>query len=256
MEVVCTLRFNGNWTDLLCLIETVFSVGSISRNPCGVGDDTEMKRVWTGTAITLAVIGSGLILFAGGQRSEPQEEWTLLNHKVEQAMAMETEPNESQRSSDYAQKKPGVKEPSDKAERSRNAEAADNVKRDTVQISTGVSAAVSENSIAGNSSAVKQSGVANPSSDTGIVSSSGATTSSTNRVSDSVTTPDSGEKKININTATAAELMELPGVGAKKAEAILNYRNQHGAFKRVNDLDHVKGIGAKMLAKMKPYVSL
>ncbi|MCF2719681.1 competence protein ComEA [Paenibacillus sp. UKAQ_18] len=154
-----------------------------------------MKRVWTGTAITLAVIGSGLILFAGGQRSEPQEEWTLLNHKVEQAVAMETEPNESQRSSDYAQKKPGVKEPSDKAERSRNAEAADNVKRDTVQISTGVSAAVSENSIAGNSSTEKQSGVANPSSDTGIISSSGATTSRTNRVSDSVTTPDSGEKR-------------------------------------------------------------
>ncbi|MGG4206576.1 ComEA family DNA-binding protein [Paenibacillus jamilae] len=197
-----------------------------------------MKRVWTGTAITLAVIGSGLILFAGGQRSEPQEEWTLLNHKVEQAVAMDSEPNESQRSSDYAQKKPAVKEPSDKAERSRNAEAADNVKRDTVQISTGVSAA------------------ANPSSDTGIVSSSGATTSRTNTVSDSVTTPVSGEKKVNINTATAAELMELPGVGAKKAEAILNYRNQHGAFKRVNDLDHVKGIGAIMLAKMKPYVSL
>lgn len=61
---------------------------------------------------------------------------------------------------------------------------------------------------------------------------------------------------MNINTATAAELMELPGVGAKKAEAILSYRNQHGPFKRVSDLDHVKGIGAKMLAKMKPYVSL
>ncbi|WP_283652568.1 helix-hairpin-helix domain-containing protein [Paenibacillus sp. RC334] len=42
----------------------------------------------------------------------------------------------------------------------------------------------------------------------------------------------------------------------KKAEAILSYRNQHGPFKRVSDLDHVKGIGAKMLAKMKPYVSL
>ncbi|WP_258298064.1 ComEA family DNA-binding protein [Paenibacillus peoriae] len=214
-----------------------------------------MKRVWTGTAITLAVIGSGLILFAGGQRSEPQEEWTLLNHKVEQAVAMDSEPNESQRSSDYTQEKPAVKEPSDKAERSKNAEAAANVKRDTVQISTGVSAAVSENSIAGNSSTVKQSGVADSSSDTGIVSSNGAT-SRTNMVSDSVTTPVSGEKKVNINTATAAELMELPGVGAKKAEAILNYRNQHGAFKRVNDLDHVKGIGAKMLAKMKPYVSL
>lgn len=256
MEVVCTLRFNGNWTDLLCLIETVFSVGSISRNPCGVGDDTEMKRVWTGTAIALAVIGSGLILFAGGQRSEPQEEWTLLNHKVEQAVAMESEPNEPQHSGDYSQEKSAVKKTSDKTERSRNAETADKVKDDTVQISAGVSAAVSENSIVGNSSTVKQSGVADSSSDTGIVSSNGATTSRTNTVSNLVTTPVSGEKKVNINTATAAELMELPGVGAKKAEAILNYRSQHGAFKRVNDLDQVKGIGAKMLAKMKPYVSL
>ncbi|MGQ3480541.1 ComEA family DNA-binding protein [Paenibacillus sp. TY11] len=215
-----------------------------------------MKRVWTGTAITLAVIGSGLILFAGGQRSEPQEEWTLLNHKVEQVLAMESEPNESQRNSDSAQGKRAVKETTDKAERSTNAEAADNVKRDTVQSSTGVSAAVSEHSIAGNSSTVKQSGVVASSSHTGIASSNGATTSRTNTVSDSVTTPISGEKKVNINTATAAELMELPGVGAKKAEAILNYRNQHGPFKRVNDLDQVKGIGAKMLSKMKPYVSL
>ncbi|WP_058829915.1 MULTISPECIES: ComEA family DNA-binding protein [Paenibacillus] len=215
-----------------------------------------MKRVWTGTAITLAVIGSGLILFAGGQRSEPQEEWSLLNHKVEHALAIESESIESQRSSDYAQGKHAVKEASDQAERRANVEAVDNVKHNTKQSSTGVSAAMSENSMAGNSSTVKQSDVADSRSDTAVASSDAATTSRTNTVNDSVIPSVSGEKKVNINTATAAELMELPGVGAKKAEAILNYRNQHGLFKRVNDLDRVKGIGAKMLAKMKPYVSL
>ncbi|WDZ57376.1 ComEA family DNA-binding protein [Paenibacillus polymyxa] len=218
-----------------------------------------MKRVWTGTAITLAVIGSGLILFAGGQRTEPQEEWSLLNHKVEQALAIESQPIESQRSSEYAEGKHAVKEASDQAERSANDEAVDNVKHNTKQSSTGVSADLSENSehsMAGNSSTVKQSDVADSRSDTAIASSNAATTSRTNTVNDSAIPSISGEKKVNINTATAAELMELPGVGAKKAEAILNYRNQHGLFKRVNDLDHVKGIGAKMLAKMKPYVSL
>ncbi|AZH30393.1 ComEA family DNA-binding protein [Paenibacillus sp. M-152] len=215
-----------------------------------------MKRVWTGMAITLAVIGSGLILFAGGQHSEPQEEWSLLNHKVEQALAIESESIELQRSSDYAQGKHAVKEASDQAERRANVEAVDNVKHNTKQSSTGVSAAMSENSMAGNSSTVKQSDVADSRSDTAVASSDAATTSRTNTVNDSVIPSVSGEKKVNINTATAAELMELPGVGAKKAEAILNYRNQHGLFKRVNDLDRVKGIGAKMLAKMKPYVSL
>ncbi|MBU9705698.1 ComEA family DNA-binding protein [Paenibacillus sp. AK121] len=215
-----------------------------------------MKRVWTGTAITLAVIGSGLILFAGGQRSEPQEEWSLLNHKVEKALAIESESIESQRSSDYAQGKHAVKEASDQAERRANVEAVDNVKHNTKQSSTGVSAVMSENSMAGNSSTVKQSDAADSRSDTAVASSNAVTTSRTNTVNDSVIPSVSGEKKVNINTATAAELMELPGVGAKKAEAILNYRNQHGLFKRVNDLDRVKGIGAKMLAKMKPYVSL
>ncbi|QDY83419.1 helix-hairpin-helix domain-containing protein [Paenibacillus polymyxa] len=216
-----------------------------------------MKRVWTGTAITLAVIGSGLILFAGGQRTEPQEEWSLLNHKVEQTLVMESEPMESQRSKDYAQGRHVVKESSDQAERSGNVEADDSVKHDTKQRSTGVSAtARSENSTAGNSSAVEQSDIADSRSDTAVASSKAATTSRTSMANDSVIPSVSGEKKVNINTATAAELMELPGVGAKKAEAILNYRNQHGLFKRVNDLDHVKGIGAKMLAKMKPYVSL
>lgn len=208
-----------------------------------------MKRVWTGMAIALAVIGSGLILFAGGQHPEPEEEWQLLNRKVEQALAVEPEQNESRSNSGQTQGKRAVTEASGKAERNSDGEVAGNVKRVAVKDSAGASVDVSESS-----STIKQSEGMDSSSVTSVtgVESSNAT----NTAGDPVASSASGERKVNINTATASELMELPGIGAKKAEAILNYRNQHGPFKRVSDLDQVKGIGAKMLAKMKPYVSL
>ncbi|WP_440111262.1 ComEA family DNA-binding protein [Paenibacillus sp. QZ-Y1] len=62
--------------------------------------------------------------------------------------------------------------------------------------------------------------------------------------------------KIDVNTATASKLTELPGIGEKKAQAIVDYRNAHGPFTRVSDLTKVKGIGTKMLEKMAPYVQI
>ncbi|MBI4911989.1 MAG: helix-hairpin-helix domain-containing protein [Acidobacteria bacterium] len=60
---------------------------------------------------------------------------------------------------------------------------------------------------------------------------------------------------INLNTATATELMQLPRVGAKAAERIVAYRKQHGAFQRPEDLMSVKGFGEKSFLKLKPYLS-
>ncbi|MBN2689181.1 MAG: helix-hairpin-helix domain-containing protein [Gammaproteobacteria bacterium] len=54
---------------------------------------------------------------------------------------------------------------------------------------------------------------------------------------------------VNINSASAEKIAaSLSGVGQKKAEAIVAYRNEHGKFKAVSDLAKVKGIGAKTLA--------
>lgn len=63
--------------------------------------------------------------------------------------------------------------------------------------------------------------------------------------------------KININTADAQAMADrLNGVGLKKAEAIVAYRNQNGPFKAVEDIVNVAGIGDAILAKNKDILSV
>ena len=56
---------------------------------------------------------------------------------------------------------------------------------------------------------------------------------------------------VNINTASPSELEALPGIGPAKAKAIADYRQQHGAFKSVEELKNVKGIGEGIFSKLK-----
>jgi competence protein ComEA len=60
--------------------------------------------------------------------------------------------------------------------------------------------------------------------------------------------------KINLNTATAAQLRTLPGVGPSLADKIIAYRQQHGRFAILADLDRVSGIGPKTLEALRPLV--
>jgi competence protein ComEA len=59
---------------------------------------------------------------------------------------------------------------------------------------------------------------------------------------------------VNVNTATMDELTALPGIGEKRAEAILEMRKQKGGFKSVDELTEVKGIGPANLEKLRPYL--
>ncbi len=61
---------------------------------------------------------------------------------------------------------------------------------------------------------------------------------------------------VNLNTATAEQLDSLPGVGAKMAARIIEYRQKNGPFRKVEDLMNVKGIGEKAFLKMKPRLTV
>ncbi|MCX6085834.1 MAG: helix-hairpin-helix domain-containing protein [Caldiserica bacterium] len=62
--------------------------------------------------------------------------------------------------------------------------------------------------------------------------------------------------RVSINHGTLAELDALPGIGPVKAQAILDYRAQHGLFKRLEDLQNVTGIGTKTYEDLKSLITL
>lgn len=61
---------------------------------------------------------------------------------------------------------------------------------------------------------------------------------------------------ININTATASDFDKLPGIGASKAEAIIQYREEHGSFSKIEDLKEISGIGDALFEKIKDYITV
>lgn len=61
---------------------------------------------------------------------------------------------------------------------------------------------------------------------------------------------------VNLNTATEADFQTISGIGQKRAQDIIAYREANGKFKSVDDLKNVTGIGAKTLEKLKEYVTV
>jgi comEA protein len=61
---------------------------------------------------------------------------------------------------------------------------------------------------------------------------------------------------INLNAADAIELQQVPGIGPSTAQKILDTRKSYGAFKSVDDLLAIKGIGPKKLEKMRKYLTV
>jgi competence protein ComEA len=61
---------------------------------------------------------------------------------------------------------------------------------------------------------------------------------------------------VNLNTASVAELEALPGIGVRVAERIVEYRKQKGAFKKIEELMNVQGIGEKSFLKLRPQLTV
>ena len=61
---------------------------------------------------------------------------------------------------------------------------------------------------------------------------------------------------VNINTASPTELEALPGVGAKTATRIVEYRQKNGPFKKIEELMNVRGVGEKNFLKLKPQITV
>ncbi len=61
---------------------------------------------------------------------------------------------------------------------------------------------------------------------------------------------------VNINSASAAEFEALPGIGAKMAARIIEYRQKNGPFKKLEELMNVRGLGEKNFLKLKGQLTL
>ena len=60
--------------------------------------------------------------------------------------------------------------------------------------------------------------------------------------------------KVDLNTADRAALQELPGIGVRTAELILEYRKQNGGFKKIEELMNIRGIGERTFLRLRPLV--
>jgi comEA protein len=91
----------------------------------------------------------------------------------------------------------------------------------------------------------------------GAVTPAAEVTGASEEADTAAATPDTARTAgdlIDLNRATAGDLERLPRVGPALARRIVEHRDQHGPFRRVEDLRRVKGIGEKTLERLRPMV--
>ena len=141
---------------------------------------------------------------------------------------------------------PGMYELDATARVSDAIEAAGGLRNDAVEASVNLARVVSDGEQIIVASEEDQS-IANSS---GSTNPHASTNASTNSASSQATI------KININTASAEELMELDGVGEATAQKIIAYRTEHGSFSSIEDIKNVSGIGDKKFDAIKDAITV
>ena len=63
-------------------------------------------------------------------------------------------------------------------------------------------------------------------------------------------------KRVNLNTASAEQLMKLSGIGESKAAQIISYREKNGAFKKIEDIMNITGIKEGVFGKIKDDITV
>lgn len=218
-----------------------------------------MKRISLGWSLAATIAGCGFILFAGGV-DQGIEGWQPLNDQLEQVLAAEENAGVKTSGADSRQKDvepSGAGTDSKTAAKSTQAgqiEPASNAKDSMPDQDQGAAGSGIADHTASSSASGQPSSPLVPPQVEGVTQHLQQQTPVNGAAQSPAATDPS--RLINVNTADAATLMELPGIGEAKAKAIIDYRNQFGPFKSQADLMNVKGIGPKMLEKMKPYVGL
>ena len=91
---------------------------------------------------------------------------------------------------------------------------------------------------------------------TALVAATGATLAAQAKTPAAAAAKPASTTVVNINTASVTEFATLPGVGAKMAARIIEYRQKNGPFKKVEELMNVRGIGEKNFLKLKPQLAI
>ncbi|MEK5477146.1 helix-hairpin-helix domain-containing protein [Paenibacillus sp. FSL R5-0407] len=197
-----------------------------------------MKREHIILSVVSAVVGAGLMLLAlGGAKPSGIEGWIPVNESVASAMSLKDDGSAAAGGYVEPAKQAGGEDENTVQLSGNGSEGGQKAQNSTDQTVQGISHVPEANALPGDSPVPGITG-----------DSAGAPAAAVQQQHQS--------GLISINTAGTIELQEIPGIGEKKAQAIVDYRNAHGPFKSVNELTKVKGIGDKMLEKMKPHIGL
>jgi competence protein ComEA len=198
-------------------------------------------------AIVLLVLGGALLTYSllqGDSSDSAIPGWVPVNEKLEEAMAAYSQPK-----SDQAPAQSAIRDPS----------PSQTVEQRKSAMNNNESAATAD--INNNTSATPSSIESMTAATNSTKSPAGASGSEPNIASASTpNTPaipaEDTSALLDLNSATAAQLEQLPGIGPSKSQAILAYREQHHGFGSTKELLEVKGIGPKMFDRIAPLVRI